>query len=367
MNNMNTNRNHTTMKIFPYIYIAFITLNVLAPIRCTVEAFTVQLQHRHLSKQQQHVVVNSNENASVHINSNVNVNRNHLHFCRTPTRLQTKVNQAFNDNMENSSSSSSFSSELSSTSSSYDMPWSSNQEWALQDKISKYMINIPTLNNPTLKGGGINKTTFALWYTMRKEVTEVMGYEIEYLQSKYAALAMNINDKDNANANVNANSNDIKSATPPGILPFIDDFEFRKNGGMKGRVYGLVGIEPATEIVTSPLKDVELTLPKGFVLTEDGSCAYELGIPKSERKLNVNTNDAYSMNLSALSEDSATALVSDVSEQGSRLASNVVKELGDPETSRMIVNLGATTAILLGTATAINMLSHHLTVNVFWV
>ena len=32
-----------------------------------------------------------------------------------------------------------------------------------------------------------------------------------------------------------------------------------------------------------------------------------------------------------------------------------------------LVNLGATTAILLGGATAFNMLSHHLTVNVFWV
>ena len=39
----------------------------------------------------------------------------------------------------------------------------------------------------------------------------------------------------------------------------------------------------------------------------------------------------------------------------------------DPETSQMIVNLGTTTAIALGAATAMNMLSHHLTVNVFWV
>ena len=72
------------------------------------------------------------------------------------------------------------------------------------------------------------------------------------------------------------------------------------------------------------------------------------------------------MDLSALTENGKT-LVSDVGEQGGRMASNIVEELGDPQTSRMITNLGASTAILLGTATAVNILSHHLTVNVFWV
>ena len=61
-----------------------------------------------------------------------------------------------------------------------------------------------------------------------------------YQQSKFAALMED--DDDNV----------------PGILPYIDDFEFRRqNGGLKGRVYGLAGIDPRTEIVTSPLRDVE--------------------------------------------------------------------------------------------------------------
>lgn len=251
------------------------------------------------------------------------------------------------------------------------MPWSTNQEFALQDKIPNYLINIPQrLNNPTLQGGGINKTTFCTWHTLRKEVVELMGYDIVYLQQKY----QNLQDED---------------VLPPGILPYIDEFEFRKNGGIKGRIYGLVGIESGTEIVTSPLKDVELTLPNGFVLTDDGSCAYELGIPKSsssngEQFGNLgmseslkksmteyynnrdSENENYSMDLSAL-RDGGTKLVSDVGQQSGKVAGNVVSELSDPETSQMIVNLGATTAIALGAATAMNMLSHHLTVNVFWV
>jgi len=246
-----------------------------------------------------------------------------------------------------------------STQDDFDMPWSTNQEWALQDKISKYTINIPRLNNPTLKGGGLNKTTFALWHTMTNEVTELMGYEIDYLQMKYSAL---LEDSEGG------------KLAPPGVLPYIDDFEFRNNGGIKGRIYGLVGIESGTEIVTSPLKEVELTLPRGFALTGDGSCAYELGTPKSERSKVENFNrdsvntavNSYSMDLSSMKEDGAS-LLSDIGEKSGQVAGNAVKELGDPQTSQMVVNLAGTTAVVLGAATAMNMLSHHLTVNVFWV
>jgi hypothetical protein len=264
------------------------------------------------------------------------------------------LNQSIRDDTERSTSSSS----SSASNKRYDeMPWSTNQEWALQDKISTYTINIPTLNNPTLKGGGGNKSTFVLWHTMRKEVTELMGYEIDYLQKKYSALL-----------------DDSDKSPVPGVLPYIDEFEFRSNGGIKGRIYGLVGIESGTEIVTSPLKEVELTLPKGFVLTGDGSCAYELGTPKSEKnfpsinfdRMTDKTSNPYSMDLSSMKEDGMNAMYQ-VGEQSGRVNNNVMNELGNPETSQMIVNLAGTTAVVLSAATAMGMLSHHLTVNVFWV
>jgi hypothetical protein len=49
------------------------------------------------------------------------------------------------------------------------------------------------------------------------------------------------------------------------------------------------------------------------------------------------------------------------------VALNLAGSVSDKETRDMLTTLGATTAILLGGATAVNMLSHHLTVNVFWV
>ena len=256
-----------------------------------------------------------------------------------------------------------------------DMPWSTNQEYSLQDKLPQYTINIPNLNSPTLKGGGSNKSTFVLWYTMRKEVVDFMGYDIDFLRLKYAALLEQQQQQQQQEEN-EKETNEIPS--PPGVLPYIDAFEFRTNGGIQRKVYGLIGIEPGTQIVTSPLKDIELTLSKGFVLTEDGSCAYELGIPKSESKFdtmmkgmnngdeNSMENDPYSIDLSALAKDGGQ-IVSSVGKESGRVAESVVKGLGDPETSQMIVNLGATTAVVLGAATAMNMLSHHLTVNVFWV
>ena len=41
--------------------------------------------------------------------------------------------------------------------------------------------------------------------------------------------------------------------------------------------------------------------------------------------------------------------------------------LSDTETNRDIVYLGGATAMLLASASAVGMLSHHLTVNFFWV
>jgi hypothetical protein len=54
-------------------------------------------------------------------------------------------------------------------------------------------------------------------------------------------------------------------------------------------------------------------------------------------------------------------------EETTRVAGNLASVVGDKETTSMLVNLGATTGIVLGGALAVNLLSHHLTLNVFWV
>jgi hypothetical protein len=113
---------------------------------------------------------------------------------------------------------------------------------------------------------------------------------------------------------------------------------------------------------------VQLTIPRGYVLTEDASAAYELGMPLSEEKYsfdlaNMLKVDASTNRANVVWQDTVR---SGVKETG-KVALNLAGSVSDKETRDMLTNLGATTAILLGGATAVNMLSHHLTVNVFWV
>jgi len=145
---------------------------------------------------------------------------------------------------------------------------------------------------------------------------------------------------------------------------FRTNFEFQEsNGGVSVKIEGLRGIADGTIAQTSPLMYVQLTVPRGYVLTEDGSSAYELGSPLSEEGFSL---DIARMGITINADDVKRTLKSGVEETG-KVASSIALSVGDQETTNMLVNLGATTAILLGGATAVNMLAHHLTVNVFWV
>ena len=167
------------------------------------------------------------------------------------------------------------------------------------------------------------------------------------------------------------------TATAPGLLPLLDQFEFQSNGGVSGQIQGLKGIADGTTVQTSPLVHVQLTVPRGYVLTEDGSSAYELGVPVSEdedfysldniAKMNMNMGK----NIQDMDAGDMAGVVKAGVEGTGKLAGNIasaaITSAGDEETTRMLVNLGATTGILLGGAMAVNLLSHHLTVNMFWV
>jgi len=222
-----------------------------------------------------------------------------------------------------------------------DLPWGDRQAWALKDNIQKYIVDIPQLENEN----GI--ITYAMWRALTRDVLELAGYDIRFLRQKYEQVLK----EEGGDVNVKA----------PAVLALLDNFEFKSNGGVAGSIEGLAGIADGTTVQTSPLAHVRLTVPRGYVLTEDGSSAYELGVPLSQEvysldiaKMNINVNDV------------AKTFASGV-EGTSRVASNIAVSVGDKETTNMLVNLGATTAILLGGATAFNMMAHHLTVNVFWV
>lgn len=230
------------------------------------------------------------------------------------------------------------------------MPWSDIQEYALKDNLPKFTVLIST--------DGSSKQ-YAMWRTLTREVTELAGYPIPYLMQKRSSSV----DKD----------------TPtPGLLPMVDDFEFAPNGGITGRAYGLPGIADGTRINTPPLIGVEKTVPLGYVTTasdEDEGVvgfSYELGTCASSSVYSLDGSERSAALLSArrmMMEGMGVGVAS------SRQIASVAKDamvagsglLTDSDANQDLVYLGGATAMLLASATAVGMLSHHLTVNVFWV
>lgn len=234
-----------------------------------------------------------------------------------------------------------------------DLPWGDRQKWALKDNISKYTVEIPQLEK------AMGTKSFVMWRALCREHIELTGYDVEFLQSKYISSMQD--DSDDKNQDKKKKE---KKITIPGSLPLLDNFEFQSNGGVSGKIQGLKGIADGTTVQTSPLVHVQLTIPRGYVLTEDGSSAYELGQPLSEESYSL---DIANMNVKNIDADGVKKTLKAGVDETGKVASNIVEAVGDQETTNMLVNLGASTAILLGGATAFNMLQHHLTVNVFWV
>ena len=125
-------------------------------------------------------------------------------------------------------------------------------------------------------------------------------------------------------------------------------------------MYGVPGLKDGTVIETSPVGQVEVTIPLGYVLTEDAGIAYELGKPLAEVDDEGISRKAGKA-AGTLSRSASQGMVAAMS--NSRKGSGFTEE--DP--NAMLVRLGASTGLLLAGATAVNMLSHHMTVNVFWV
>ena len=169
---------------------------------------------------------------------------------------------------------------------------------------------------------------------MGREVVELSGYPIEMLQQMHTQqLEQGEPTPDNRSL-----------SRSPSMLPLLDNYQFEASGGISGTVYGIVGLLDGTRVETSRVKDVQVTLPKGYVQTEDGSVAYELGVP-------LRTTE--SVDYSLLGMTSAKG----VGQAVSQLSTD----------TNFLLQIGTSTGIVLAAATAMNMLSHHLTINVFWV
>jgi len=234
-----------------------------------------------------------------------------------------------------------------------EMPWGDVQKWALEDNIGKFTVTIPS-----------SKKRVALWRTMAREVTELAGYPIPFLLKQHQRSLQT----DDSNNNTSSST-----AESPGVLPMVDDFEFASNGGVVGRAYGIPGIADGTRINTPPLVSVEQTIPLGYVTTEEDDLgvafSYELGVCASSSVYSLDGTERSSALLSA------RRLVLEGTVDSSKRLADIAKDaqvtgsglLSDVESNRDLAYLGGATALLLASASAVGMLSHHLTVNVFWV
>lgn len=214
-----------------------------------------------------------------------------------------------------------------STHSNRELPWSHSQEWALRDYVPRHTIQIAV--------DGRHVKRIVRWRTLLNATPELAGYPIDFVISRYKA---SLNETSNLSTE---------------ILPFLDNFRFEANGGLSGLVFGVRGIQDGTRIRTDPVSRVEHSIPLGYVATEDGSVVYELGQPEETSALVGQATSLF---------EAQTGV--------SRPKWNSMEEpqrglLGvfDPE----LVQLGGLTAVVLTGAWAMQTLSHHLTVNIFWV
>ena len=222
-----------------------------------------------------------------------------------------------------------------------EMPWSENQEGALLDNLPKYVIFIGTRR-------------YARWRTLTREVPELAGYPATFLRRMHR-LGRSISDEDEDGAGT------------LGILPMLDDFEFSLEGGIVGKIYGLAGVADGSRIQTSSLVQAERTVPLGYVtaLNDDGvGLSYELGTMMKTTSTNSLPSSEYSLVNTAVSAALVPRQIVDVTKGVMKTGSSL---LTDDEANRDLAYIGGTTAAVLALASAVGALSHHLTVNVFWV
>jgi len=245
-----------------------------------------------------------------------------------------------------------------------DMPWSNFQEWALRDNLPKYVVSIPIAGDTSGRSRLV-----ALWRTLSNEVTELSGYDVCFLRKMHQRMVAKRAAKKGDSDASKEEDDDREMDVTPDVLPYLDEFEFESNGGVSGRVYGLPGVADGAPVRTPPVSDVQNTVILGYTRTDDGSVAYELGTPAGDFYSLDGTGRAASLAAArrlALETISGTASMM-TNGGGEKAIKAVSGAVGSGETRDMLVNLGGATGILLAGATAFNMISHHLTVNIFWV
>lgn len=199
------------------------------------------------------------------------------------------------------------------------------QRQALQRQIPKYTIAVPE----EISGEQQQQyCRYILWRNLLLHTPELAGYPVSFVVDQ--ALLLDINEN-----------------LPPSCqttLPYLDQVEIR-DGGIAGNVYGLVGVADGTEISTPPL----VHLPprqQYYIQVDNGGVVYELGEWKKH--------------------DDVTAAGIEATTTKSRLTTTTPPS-STTWLDRDVVHLAGLSAITLAAGWAMETLSHHLTVNIFWV
>jgi hypothetical protein len=259
-----------------------------------------------------------------------------------------------------------------------DMPWNTVQYNALRDKVSRFTIQIPPLNDVTTAADQDthHHERYILWRNLQYDTPELAGYPLEFLVERLHEMA--------TERQILPHVPDVAHH----ILPFLDEYEFESSGGLTGNVHGVAGVADGTRIRTPPVALVHDTLPYNYVRTANGSVIYELGRPAAT------TAVAATVALASMDrreqpdvtnqfEDQELYSLSGVSKRWNRdgkelaaamLGTNARKierqqqqQRNDGVIDADLLNLGGLTALVIGGAMAMESLSHHLTVNVFWI
>lgn len=254
-----------------------------------------------------------------------------------------------------------------------DMPWSDVQAYALRDKVSRYTVQVPGTSTSNEDTARPTMKCLVLWRNLVDDTPELAGYPLPFLVQRLQEDRMMLTQNQNLlddDANASASHFDWQ------ILPFLDAFAFETGGGLTGCVYGVQGVADGTRIRTPPVANVHVTVPRNFVRTADGSVLYELGQPDHTTiAQQQQQQNSYYYSLDGTStkgwqrdgkELAASMLLSAKKRNnGNTMQQSTTTTIGgiDPE----LLQLGGLTAIVMGGALAMESLSHHLTVNVFWV
>jgi len=259
-----------------------------------------------------------------------------------------------------------------------DLPWDDLHAWALRDRLPRFTVQVPVRRSSEMK-------SYVLWRNLVADTPELQGYPLPFLVERLREMMRwDDNDDDKPSRRRKTMDDDDDRSTPkislimPVVLPYLDEFRFTTRGGLTGTVYGVPGVADGTPIQTTPVGDVPGTLPHRYVRTiseddDSDGVLYELGQPLEQQR---SEGDASPYPLDARSRNN---YAKDWQRNGKEVAANMLAshrndflassndDSGGSSVDPELIQLAGWTGLVVAGAAAVETLSHHLTVNVFWV